>query len=107
LILQLIFGRILKVLRNNIKVELSAENKRTIVYSRGFAHGFLVISPEVILSYKVDNYYSKENDSGIRYDDPLIGIDWGIDTNDIVLSEKDISVQTLKEWLKTPASDLF
>jgi len=37
----------------------------------------------------------------------LIGIDWGIDTNDIVLSEKDISVQTLKEWLKTPASDLF
>jgi len=72
-----------------------------------FAHGFLVISPEVILSYKVDNYYSKENDSRIRYDDLLIEIDWGIDTNDIVLSEKDISVQTLKEWLKTPASDLF
>ncbi len=88
-------------------MELSAENKRQLFIPRGFAHGFLVTSPEVILSYKVDNYYSKENDSGIRYDDPLIEIDWGIDTNDIVLSGKDISAQTLKEWLKTPASDLF
>jgi len=96
-----------KSFKKYIKVELSAKNKRQLFIPRGFAHGFLVTSPEVILSYKVDNYYSKENDSGIRYDDPLIGIDWGIDTNDIVLSEKDISVQTLKEWLKTPASDLF
>ncbi|MEA1987314.1 MAG: dTDP-4-dehydrorhamnose 3,5-epimerase, partial [Candidatus Marinimicrobia bacterium] len=89
-----------------VKVKLSSENKRQLFIPKGFAHGFVVTSPKVILSYKVDNYYSKENDSGFRYNDPSIEIDWGIDSNDINLSKKDTNAQTFEEWLKTLESDL-
>lgn len=93
--------------KKHVKVKLNSENKRQLFIPRGFAHGFVVTSPKVILSYKVDNYYSKESDSGFKYDDPLIGIEWGIDSNDITLSEKDTNAQTLEKWLKTPESDHF
>jgi dTDP-4-dehydrorhamnose 3,5-epimerase len=72
-----------------MSVELSGDNKRMLFIPRGFAHGFVVLSEEVILAYKVDNYYSKESDRGIAYNDPILNIDWQIDANDLRLSAKD------------------
>ncbi len=70
-------------------LELSAENKKQLFVPRGFAHGFLVTSPSAIFSYKVDNYYAPEYDRGVLYNDSTIGINWGIDIDKLLLSEKD------------------
>lgn len=72
-----------------VAVELNEENKNQLFIPRGFAHGFLVLSDEAIFSYKVDNYYSKEHDRGLLYNDQMIGISWGIAEDQINLSEKD------------------
>jgi len=80
-----------------VAVELSEENKRMVFIPRGFAHGFVVLSQEAIFSYKVDNYYSKENDSGIAYNDPALGIDWQIHADSLKLSEKDQTQQRLSD----------
>lgn len=73
-----------------IAVELSGENKRQLFVPRGFAHGFKVMSDEAIFLYKVDNHYQPSCEHTIRYDDPVINIDWGIDDPaHIILSEKD------------------
>lgn len=68
-------------------VELSAQNNRMLYVPAGFLHGFVSLTENVILSYKVDKYYSPENDRSIRFDDPAFGIDWG--EGDHTLSEKD------------------
>lgn len=70
-------------------VRLSAENKRQLFIPRGFAHGFVVLSPTAIFCYKCDNFYNKESEGGLRFDDPTLGIDWEIEAADIILSEKD------------------
>ncbi len=70
-----------------VAARLSAENKKQMFIPKGFAHAFLTLTEDVEVQYKVDEFYSKECDRGIRYDDPSIGVDWG----DVrpVLSEKD------------------
>lgn len=68
---------------------LSAEKGNQIFVPIGFAHGFLTLEPDTMLSYKVTNYYSPEHDSGIRFDDPRLGIDWGFDPVSIITSDKD------------------
>jgi len=73
----------------SVSVELSEENKRMVFIPRGFAHGFVVLSEEAVFSYKVDNYYSKENDRGIAYNDPALGVDWQIHSDSLQLSDKD------------------
>ncbi|MCW5906978.1 MAG: dTDP-4-dehydrorhamnose 3,5-epimerase [Chitinophagales bacterium] len=73
-------------------VELSAENKKQLFIPRGFAHGFSVISEVCIFQYKCDNFYSKESEGGIAYNDPALNIDWGIDLNKAIVSEKDKSL---------------
>lgn len=80
-----------------VSVELSEENKRQFFIPQGFAHGFLTLSDNVEFRYKVDNFYSKEHDRGIRYDDPTVHVDWGTLLNGIepVLSEKDKNGPTL------------
>lgn len=70
-------------------VELSGENKRQLFIPRGFAHGFLVRSPEAVFTYKVDNPYAPEYERSIRFDDPEIGIDWNIGPDETILSDKD------------------
>ena len=72
-----------------VSVELSADNKRQIFIPRGFAHGFVVLTPTVIFQYKCDNYYSPAHEGGIAWDDPELNIDWKVPIEDIVLSEKD------------------
>ena len=70
-----------------VAVELSEENKKQLMIPRGFAHGFVTLTEDVRVQYKVDNLYSKENDRGIQYSDPSINVDWGI--SDPILSVKD------------------
>ena len=68
---------------------LNAENKRQLFIPRGFAHGYVVLSETAEFFYKCDNYYSKEHEGGIRFDDPTLNIDWEINRQDMILSEKD------------------
>ena len=75
-------------------VELSAENKRMLYVPRGFGHGFVTLTDDVEFCYKVDNLYSKECDRSIRFDDPQIGVSWGVDP---ILSEKDLAAPLLKD----------
>lgn len=78
-----------------IAVELTEENKKQLLIPKGFAHGFLTLTDDVEVQYKVDEYYSPESDRSIRYDDPEIGVDWGIE--DPILSEKDLNAPLLKD----------
>ena len=68
---------------------LSAENKMQLLIPPGFAHGFSVLSEDCIIFYKVDNYYNKDSERGIFYNDPHLAIDWQIRNEDVILSEKD------------------
>jgi len=76
-------------------VELSAENKRMLFIPRGFGHGFVTLTDDVEFCYKVDNLYSRACDRGIRFDDPAIGIDWGI--TEPILSAKDMTSPLLAD----------
>ena len=82
----------------HVSVELSAENKRQLFIPRGFAHGFVVLSPTVVFQYKCDNYYSPEHDGGIAWNDPDLKIDWQVPMEDVVLSEKDKKQIAFKEF---------
>ena len=82
-----------------VAVELTEENKKQLFIPRGFAHGFLVLSEEVIFSYKVDNIYAPQSEASIRYDDPEIAIGWNIHPENIVLSDKDKNAPLLKDCL--------
>ncbi|DAB29401.1 MAG TPA: dTDP-4-dehydrorhamnose 3,5-epimerase [Sulfurimonas sp. UBA12504] len=72
-----------------VAVELNAENKKQMLVPRGFAHGFVVLEDETIFAYKVDNYYSPQNDRGIAFDDEALGIDWMVAHEELNLSAKD------------------
>ncbi len=72
-----------------ISVNLSSKNKKQLYIPKGFAHGFLVLSSEAIVCYKVDNYFNLKLDKGIRYNDPQININWKLSNNQIKLSDKD------------------
>lgn len=76
-----------------VSVELSAENKRQLFMPKGFAHGFVTLTEDVEVQYKVDAYYAPECDRSIRFDDPSIGVNWGV-TNPI-LSQKDMNAPLL------------
>jgi dTDP-4-dehydrorhamnose 3,5-epimerase len=81
----------------HVCVELTEDNKRQLLVPRGFAHGFTVLSDEAIFAYKVDNYYSPENDRGMAFDDADIGINWTIPHHDMNLSAKDTTQPSFKE----------
>jgi dTDP-4-dehydrorhamnose 3,5-epimerase len=89
-----------KTFGKHIAVELSGENKRQFFIPRGFAHGFAVLSDEVIFQYKCDNYYNPQSEGGILWNDSAIGIDWKLKAEDIILSEKDKNNPLLKDFDK-------
>lgn len=73
----------------SISIELSAENKKQLFVPRGFLHGFSVLSSEAVFFYKCDNFYDKVSEAGIHPLDPSLNIDWKIEKNKMILSEKD------------------
>lgn len=73
----------------HFSVELSGENKRQLFIPRGFAHGFAVLSEEVVFAYKCDQLYHPESECGVAFDDPALGIDWRVRPEQWILSEKD------------------
>jgi dTDP-4-dehydrorhamnose 3,5-epimerase len=111
-LVRVIQGRVLDVavdIRKNsptfgqhVAVELSGENKRQMLIPRGFAHGFVVLEDETVFAYKVDNYYSPQNDRGIAFDDAALGINWQVPHEELNLSAKDKTQPKLSE-----TNDLF
>lgn len=81
-----------------VAVELSAENHRQLFISKGFAHGFSVLSEEVVFQYKCDAYYAPQSEGAIIWNDPSIGIDWKVSNEDVLLSDKDRNHPTLCEF---------
>ena len=79
---------------------LSEHNRRQLLVPRGFAHGFVTLTPNVNFMYKCDNYYNVEADAGIAFDDKKLGIDWQIDLSKAIISEKDKNLPTFKEFEK-------
>lgn len=73
----------------HVAVRLDAQSKRQLFVPRGFAHGFVVLSETARFAYKVDNYYSPESDRGLAFDDPVLGIDWLLPSEQLLLSAKD------------------
>lgn len=80
-------------------IELSEDNKTQFLIPKGFAHGFITLTDNVEISYKVDEYYSKEHDSGLRFDDRILNISWPFVVNDeeLILSEKDLKLPKFED----------
>ena len=86
----------------HVACELTGENHRQFFIPRGFAHGFSVLSEEAVFQYKCDNLYAPDQEGAIAWNDPALGIDWGLPSADILLSEKDMHHPLLAD-----AKDLF
>lgn len=78
-------------------VELSEDNNLQFFIPRGFAHGFIVLSDETVFFYKCDNYYSRDNDTGIKFNDPTLQINWLLKEEEIMVSEKDANLPLFKD----------
>ena len=99
-------GRVLDVavdLRENsstygqyVSIELSSENKKQLFIPRGFAHGFVVLSDSAHFLYKCDNFYNKEFEATVKFDDPSLNIDWKLPQRKLRISEKDLTASYLK-----------
>lgn len=81
----------------HLSIEISAENKKQVFVPRGFAHGFLTLSDSAQVFYKCDNYYNKEAEGGIRFDDVALDINWGIKIEAVILSNKDSILSYYKD----------
>lgn len=92
-----------------VAVELTEDNHRQFFVPRGFAHGFAVLTPEVIFQYKCDNFYAPQSEGAIAWDDPDLGIEWGIPDDKVIMSEKDKHHPRLKdaEWLFDYSEELY
>lgn len=85
----------------HVTIELTEDNHRQVFIPRGFAHGFAVLSDEVVFQYKCDNFYAPQYEGAIAWDDPDLNIDWKVPAEKMILSEKDIRHPRLKDadWL--------
>lgn len=81
----------------HIAVELSAENNRQLFVPRGFLHGFVVLSDTATFFYKCDNFYHKDAEQGVRFDDPALGIDWILPHDELLISDKDAILLSFAE----------
>ncbi len=81
---------------------LNDQNKHQLLIPRGFGHAFCVLSPSAIFSYKVDNYYAPNHETGIIWNDPDLNIDWKIPGDEIILSEKDNNLPSFKSYKAHP-----
>ena len=81
-------------------IELNDKNRKQLFIPRGFAHGFVVLSPSADFFYKCDNYYNKESECGLKYNDTDVTIDWQIEADHLIINEKDRNNFSLKELLQ-------
>jgi dTDP-4-dehydrorhamnose 3,5-epimerase len=88
-----------------VGVEASAENRRSVWAPAGFARGFCALSDATEIQYKCTGIYSNKAESGIRWNDPAIGVKWPL--SDVIVSDKDQKAQTLAQWLASPESQNF
>jgi len=79
----------------HVAVALSSENKKQLFVPRGFAHGFITLSNTATFFYKCDNFYNKESEAGIMYNDTTLNIDWLLPSETFIVSEKDLELKTL------------
>jgi len=106
-LVRVVKGRVLDVcvdLRKSSKtfgewfsVELTGENNKQLFVPRGFAHGFIALEDNTIFSYKCDNIYNKASERGFVYNDKTLNIDWGLEEEDLIISEKDKELPTFKD----------
>ena len=89
-----------KTFGESISVLLSSENQRQFFVPRGFAHGFLVLSETATFFYKCDNFYNKESEGGIIYNDKTLNVDWQFDESQLIISEKDQFLPSLEKAKK-------
>lgn len=82
----------------HFSIILDDANHKQLYIPRGFAHGFLVLENDTIFSYKCDNYYNKDSERGIIYNDKTLDIDWGVLDKNIILSKKDKALPTFKDF---------
>jgi dTDP-4-dehydrorhamnose 3,5-epimerase len=78
--------------------ELSAENGAQIIIPHGFLHGFVTLTADTLVLYKVDNVYDAASDGGVRWDDAELGIDWGVPREGVTLSDKDARAPAFRDW---------
>jgi dTDP-4-dehydrorhamnose 3,5-epimerase len=81
----------------HFSIQLSAENKKQLLVPKGFAHGFSVLSANAVVSYKVDEVYHKESESGIQYNDSTLAINWQVNAAEAIVSDKDRVLGTFKD----------
>lgn len=84
----------------HFKIELNDQNRKQLFIPKGFAHAFLTLSEEAIVSYKCDDYYNKEFERGIRYNDNQFAIDWPVASSDLIISKKDLNLPFFEEYHK-------
>jgi dTDP-4-dehydrorhamnose 3,5-epimerase len=84
--------------KQSFSVELSDSSQTQLFIPRGFGHGFIVLSETATFFYKCDNYYNRDSEGGIIWNDPDLNIDWKIDPASILLSDKDKMLPTLKQY---------
>lgn len=82
--------------KQHFSIKLNAENKKQLWVPRGFYHGYIVLSEQALFQYKCDNFYQKDQEQGIRYDEPQFSIDWIIPEKDRIISPKDLAWDYLK-----------
>lgn len=82
----------------HFSIELSEENKLQLYIPRGFAHGFIVLEEDTLFSYKCDNFYNKASESGIIYNDSTLNIDWILNQDQLIVSDKDIILPTFENF---------
>lgn len=82
----------------HVSVKLSSENKKQLFVPRGFLHGFVVLSETAVFNYKCDNLYNKEAEEGIIYNDSDLNIDWLLSENQLIISDKDKVLPTIKQF---------
>jgi dTDP-4-dehydrorhamnose 3,5-epimerase len=109
-LVRVLLGRILDVVVDlragspkfgeSYSIELSSENKKQIFIPKGFAHGFSVLSETAEISYKCDAFYNKQSESGIRYNDPVLDINWQVPADKMQVSEKDLMLPGFNSSLK-------
>ena len=84
----------------HFSILLDGVKKQQLYIPKGFAHGFLVLENDTVFSYKCDAFYNKSSEQGIRFDDKTLNIDWNFPESELILSKKDMELQTFKELFK-------